>query len=368
MENKILLNKKSFLESLSIGGYYAGKNKTIPILECIRCKVADGMMRITSYDSETASSAKCAVESSDLPKCSFCIPYRDAINYIQKIDSDVFTLVTNDETARCDIRHDNGSMMIPMFPADDFPSIENIKDAKTLEIPSSLIAHWISIGIRFISNQDYRPVLMNMYFERKDNMFTFCCTDSHVLITSNYPCNDECEDISMMIPNNCMGFFLKILKSSGTDDVVSVKVGESQIVFTFGDGTSLMSRTIDGRYPNFRSVIPQNRDKKVNFDRNSMLSSLSRLSSAGCNARLEFKGDEVVVTAESLDSGISGHETIPCEYLSDMVIGIGLENLQKCLSAMDDEFDLYIENSNRPVIFKNKNNDMLTLVMPIKLN
>jgi len=133
---------------------------------------------------------------------------------------------------------------------------------------------------------------------------------------------------------------------------------------------------IEGKFPNYESVIPKNNPKKVIVNRRDLTNALRRVSILANQAsklvKFELSGGNIVLSAQDFDYSMSGHESIRCQYDGDpIVIGFKSSFLLEIISNIDTE-DVAIElsESTRPGLFlpyesENKNSDLLMLLMPM---
>jgi DNA polymerase-3 subunit beta len=152
---------------------------------------------------------------------------------------------------------------------------------------------------------------------------------------------------------------------------VDVEYNQKSVIFRFG-GYVLISRLVDGSFPNYKSVIPTN-PHKLEINRTAFLSVIKRVGVCSSDAnlvRLKITGEKVVVSAQDFDYGISAQEEISCEYLGeDMEIGFKGALLSDVLSNLDsDRVQVALQSKDKPAIFTPMNEqDVLALLMPMMI-
>lgn len=152
----------------------------MPILDCVKIKVANGNITIVSSDNENAISKKIKdVESSG--DVTFCVNYKDLASYIKLLNVETFNLQVSDNDVK--VVHKNGEMSLPVMNADEFPTLKLGEDTKNITVESAIINNWIVGASNFVGSDDLRPILNNIYFYGKENEIG-CCGKSPCWLTS----------------------------------------------------------------------------------------------------------------------------------------------------------------------------------------
>lgn len=365
MTKTITVDKTAFLSAAQIGGTFAAKQKTMPILECVRCKVHGGEMRITSYDGENAASAKCAVTCNE--DVAFCVEHKEMIAYAMLMPQE-FDFIIDDERNTVTMKHPAGKKSFPMFDAKDFPEITVDKDAVQFSVPAGLLHEWLVRGTPFCSQDGLRPILSNMYFEIANGEYVFCCTDSYSLLFGSSPVAEGTDiQTDVLIPRNAALALSKLMRGRDKSANIVCKSSQKNITFILGDGVSVMARRGEGKFPNFRSVATAG-EHSLAVDKGSLQLALSRVMSDNF-VKLEFGSDGIRITSVDLQGGKEATELVPCDVETEMTIGFKCEVFARCVGAMPDNEDFTIEYTtpNRPILMRGS--DGLTAVcMPSKVN
>ena len=161
------------------------------------------------------------------------------------------------------------------------------------------------------------------------------------------------------------------------DSDVVIKFDDRRAEINFADG-KLVCRLIEGRYPNYNSVIPKNNPNQLTIDRKAMLSALRRVmpfaSESSELIRLHLESGKLELSSEDIDFATSAKETLTCEYNGqNMNIGFKGSSLSDILSNLEgDEITMELADPSRAGIIlpaeKREDEDVLMLIMPILLN
>jgi DNA polymerase-3 subunit beta len=156
-----------------------------------------------------------------------------------------------------------------------------------------------------------------------------------------------------------------------SDEHIKIVPTENQVLFELG-GISIISRLIDGQFPNYKQLIPETFDYEVAVDREEMLEAIRRvglLAQKNAPLRLQFSNHSLTVSAESQDVG-RAREALPIHYEGEnLEIGFNPEFLEAGVAAVK-ESPVYLRliSPLRPGLVKGAGDDFLYLVMPIRLN
>jgi DNA polymerase-3 subunit beta len=226
-----------------------------------------------------------------------------------------------------------------------------------------------------VSNDELRPAMTGVYCQLSPQNVTFVATDAHKLV--RYRRNDAKADTatSFILPKKA----LNLLKSSlpSEDLNVSIEYNTTSAFFKFAN-INLICRLIDERYPDYEAVIPLNNPNKLTLDRSLFLNCLKRVvifaNKTTHQVRLKITGSELNISSEDIDFANEAHERIGCQFDGeDMEIGFNAKFLIEMLNNLSgEEITIEMSTPNRAGILfpsiKDKDEDILMLVMPVMLN
>ena len=303
---KIKVEKKTFLKALQIGGAFAGNNKLLPILDCVKLRVKNSSLTIVSSDSENAISHVTSLISQD-EENAFCVIYKDLISYVKLIPSESFSIETDGKSS-VQVIHEKGKIELPFFPADVFPVIKPDEESVELSLSSALLNNWIVDGRKFVGNNDLRPIMNGLYIYGNNGEVGCCATDGNSLFT-DYIDMDGISDFNFIINPHA---FNAICNAISESDTVKLRIGVKNAMFSV-NGTSIIIRGIEGKYPNFKGVLPTDSKMEVNINTKDFVSSLNRcrISANQIEAvRLSIDGMTANVSCDDIDFNKKASETI----------------------------------------------------------
>jgi DNA polymerase-3 subunit beta len=370
---KFTVSSASLLKQLtSVSGVIAS-NPIVPILENFLFEIEKEKLTITASDLQTTMITEVNVESKE--SASICVPAKILLETLRNLPEQPITCDVNLESYVITIRSNNGNYKLSGENATDFPKIPGIKNASKVDVSSEILSKAITSTLFAASTEDLRPAMTGVYFQMNETNITFVATDGHRLV--RYRRVDVATDnaTSIIVPRKALTLLKSTLPSDNT--AVEMEFNQSNVFFSFNN-TKLICRLIDERYPDYENVIPLDNPNKLIISKSDFLNSLKRISiyanKTTHQVRLKMSGSELQVSAEDLDFSNEANERLVCEFKGeDMEIGFNAKFLVEMLGNLDTEtIELNMSLPNKAGLIspveKNKNEDILMLVMPVMLN
>lgn len=371
---KFIVSSGTLLKQLQIVGGVLNNNNTLAILDNFLFTLEGNKLSITASDLETTISASLTVESED--EGTVAIPARLLLDGLKALPEQPVALVTDPETNTVEMSSDYGKYSLAYLEGDEFPKLPEMEDVSTTSVPGEILATAVNKTIFAAGHDDLRPVMSGVFFQFSSNNLTFVATDAHKLV--RYRRNDLHSDhtAEFIMPRKPLTILKSTLASMG--DTVTITYNEVNARFEF-EHIVLTCRLIDGKYPNYEAVIPEDNPNVLEIDRNIFLSSVKRVAifsnKTTHQVRLKMAGSELHLSAEDLDFSNKAHERLNCNYQGeDMEIGFNSRFLTEMLSNLEsDVIQLEMSAPNRAGIIlpgdgMEEGEDILMLVMPVMLN
>lgn len=368
----IKLATKEFSDALQIGGLYAsgGIKRVLPITECVKIDIKDGVLRIFSTDSESSISKRYGeVECEDF---SFCVQCKDIIEYVRMIDSSHLSIEINDECNQAIISHDNGNMKLPMYNTNEYPSTPFVsKEDESVTIDANNLKTWIKVGDPFLVQDPMKPQNESLYFDFKDGEMSFCAGSDSGIISGSFKSDLDLTDLTVIINK---ANFRNIINAIGESYFVRMWNKNNHIMFA-ANGVLISVRKMDIKYYNFRAVVKpciNNNNIKVVFDRQEMINAIKRIMVTRDiynSIRLEVKNNSITLISNNLDTSKDASETLQCESNEDITIQFSGEKLIKTLYCFrSDSIVSSFKNFSSPFLISSESEYYSALLMPLMLN
>jgi DNA polymerase-3 subunit beta len=352
----------------------ASKN-SIQILDCILFELQDGKLRLTASDSETTLVSTLDVDEAD-SNGMFAIKAATIINGLKEISDQPITLDVNPETHEIVIYYQNGRSSFVGQGGEEYPSYPSISDsAQQLTIDANVLLNGISRAIFATAEDEIRPVMNGVFFDITPDSVTFVASDGHKLVRDR-SFTTHCEQpASFILPRKPAKTLKDILAKENGDAIVKFDDRNARVEL---ENYTLNCRLIEGRYPNYNSVIPQDNPFRVSVDRVTLIGALRRVlvfaSTSTSLVKLRVDQNDLIVSTQDIDFSTSAEEHVLCDY-SGTAMSIGfkgpfLVDILNCMSSQEVVLEL-ADPSRAGVIVpaeQEEQEDLLMLLMPMMLN
>lgn len=348
---------------------------SMPILNCFLFQVKDGQLTIIASDSENTMSAQLLLDEAD-SEGQFCVTSRTMLEALKELAEQPVTIDVDMNSLQTKIVYMNGIYNIVAQPADEYPRAMQVEEGtQTITMTSKMMAENISRCLFATAQDELRPVMNGIYFDLTPDSLSIVASDGHKLVRNkNFEITSD-TPAAFILPKKPATLLKNVLGKDDSEVVISFDNRNACI--TFADG-SLTCRLIEGKYPNYNSVIPQNNNNHLTIDRRVMLGALKRVlpfaSEASQLVRLELENGRIEISSEDIDFSTSAREESICEY-DGMPMSIGFKGttLTEILNNLDsEEIVLQLADPNRAGLVvpaqQPEGQDILMLMMPMLLN
>lgn len=348
---------------------------SLPILDCFLFELMDGTLSVTASDGETTMIATVEVNESDVDD-SFAVTAKTLLDALKEIPEQPLTFEVNTDTLEVTVHYQNGKYSLMGQSAVEFPKSSLLsEDAVRLEMDAQVLLKGINRAVFATADDELRPVMNGVYFDITTEDITLVASDGHKLVRSKTFSAKGNDRAAFILPKK-PAFLLKNLlpKEMG---MVNVEFDNHNAAFTM-ENFQLVCRLIEGRYPNYNSVIPQNNPYKVTIDRVSLIGVLRRVSIFSSQAssliKLRLQENQIQVSAQDIDFSTSAEETIACQYDGKpMSIGFKATFLLDILNNItSEEVIIELTDPSRAGVItpveQEEQEDLLMLLMPMMLS
>ena len=297
----------------------------LPILGDFLFEIENSVLHLTASDSENVMKTQLDLIEGD-GDFRFAISNHDLLEAVKGFSEQPITFDVDLEQNLVKITYQNGLFSLPVDNADEFPVAQPISDfAKSIVLPNATLAENINRSLFATAQDELRPVMNGIYFDLTPDHLAVVASDGHKLVRNKIFSIKSEEPSAFILPKKPANLLKNLLGKDGGD--VTIRFDERNAEINFGDGV-LLCRLIEGRYPNYNSVIPQNNPNEVRLDRLSLLAALRRVqpfSNDSSNlVRFHVEGTTFQLDAEDYDFSKTATERMTCDY-NGMPITIGFK-------------------------------------------
>ena len=348
---------------------------SLPILGDFLFEVADGRLNLTASDSEVVMKTSIEVNDAD-SNGRFCVGNHDLLEAVKGISEQPITFDVNLGENKASKSYQNGMFSLPVENADDFPQAQQVgESATTITISTQMLAENINRSIFATAQDELRPVMNGLYFDLTADCLAVVASDGHKLVRNKiYTVKSE-QPASFILPKKPASLLKNVLVKNGGD--VVIRFDERNAEINYEDG-QLVCRLIEGRYPNYNSVIPQNNPNQLTVDRLGLLSALRRVqpfSNDSSNLiRFHVENGTLQLDAEDYDFSKTATERMVCDYNGmPMSIGFKGSSFIEILSNFEcEQVIIQLADPSRAGLVipseQPENQDVLMLMMPMLIN
>ncbi len=373
---KFIISSTELLGHLTAVSKVISSKHTLPILDNFLFDLKNSELVITATDLETTMISKVELENAT-GEGRLAVEARRLTTILKEFPEQPLTFDINMETLKVDILSANGKFSIVGQDADEFPHLTSVDEEQEVELKMS--SNLLSVGINktiFATGDDeIRPVINGISVKIEPGVITFAASDSHKLVRYKRMDIETSIDSEFILPKKPANLLKNILPADDTE--ITLKTDMRTAIFSI-NGYELICKLIDGKYPNYNSIIPVESSQKVIINRLELFNTIRRVavfSNQTSNLiELQIKPNSLTVSAQDIDFSISAYENISCQYDGEE-ISIGFQSvfLNEILSNINsNDVVLELEGAQRaglilPLERDNENEDELMLLMPITL-
>lgn len=347
----------------------------IAILECFLFEVRDGQLIITASDSENVMKATCQLDETD-GNGSFAVSSQTILDAVRELPEQPLSFDVDTDKLVVKVYYQNGMYNFTVQNAEEYPQTQPLPTNVTrITFDSGVLLANISRTLFATASEELRPVMNGIYFDITPEFTAIVASDGSKLVRNrNFSVRGE-GNASFILPKKPATLLKSVLSKDGGD--VVIQFNDRNAMINFADGV-LICRLIEGRYPNYNSVIPQDNPNQIRIGRKTLISTLRRVmpfaSESSQLVKFVVTQGKIEVSSEDIDFATSAKEEITCEYEGmNMSIGFKGSSLSEILTNLEGE-EVIVEladPSRAGVVVPAEQPDqeeVLMLIMPMLLN
>lgn len=362
---KLIVDKNILLSGVQSIQNVITTKSTLPILSNVLIETEQGNLRLTATDLDVGISCVIPVETQE--EGAITIPAKRFSDIIKELPG---------ESVKINVKKNNSVVIdtescqfkIMGLPREEFPKLPEFQDREVIKIEQPILKQLFNLTSFAVSHDETRYVLNGILFQIKKNTLTLVSTDGKRLAIAEKKLSQDIDkEIHIIIPVKTLRELDRNLHDEGE---LSVVLGANQILFDLGDIT-IISRLIEGEFPDYKQVIPPPSNNKIKLDREQFLLAVKRASLLATPdyqaVKFEVFKNKLVVSKSTPDVGESREELL-IEYTGrELVIGFNPDYILDVLKNLHNEtVELEVTDAEKPGVIRLAG--YVYIVLPMRLS
>src|SRR5581483_1701242 len=362
---RITVGKDELAAKLGVVARGVSTRTTVLVLGGIQLRAEAGQLHLAATDMEI--SLRAAVEAQVADEGVVVVPGRLLLDNARSLPDGEITIEHRPEEAVVVVSAGGATYRLHTYSSEDFPRLPDIEATALNAVDRDALVETIGRVGRSASRDESRPVLTGILVRFETGKMVMAATDGYRLAVKETPVEGTLPELEAIIPARALQELARI--AAGADEV-QLGLQENHVVFG-ADGAWLTTRRIDGQFPNYRQLLPEQFEHELNLPREEVLEVVRRVSlmaQRNSPLRMRFADGEVTVSAITQDVG-EARESLPAPYAADpLEIGFNAEFLRDGLESVDsDSIKFKLISPLRPAVLEGDADDYVYLIMPIRL-
>jgi DNA polymerase-3 subunit beta len=368
---KFAVQRSEFLPAVQAVLNVVSARATLPIISNILLQLQGQELSLYATDLDTSIRTQLPVSKGK--DGAVALPAKKLAEIVRELPDESIEVETDGTKIKMKCGH--GQFQLSGMDSEDFPPFPETGGGQILEISQSALSKMIQSTLFSASRDETRPALQGVLWHIEEKEMIMVATDGHRLAKISGAIGGQAGfSTDIIVPAKTLNHLLRLFGEE--DSAVKLNITENQVMFSL-DGTTLYSRLIEGPYPDYTQVIPQDSDKKLSVKREELQSgvrSVSTLSNALTHQiKFDLSKEQVILSASDRDLGGQATVTLGAEYQGDdLQIGYNANYILEILKHMDSPNVIFeLSTSVRAGLVRpseqSEGEDYVCLIMPLRL-
>ena len=375
---KFEIQQEDLQKALDVIANVVPTKTTLPILTCVLMEAADGRLTLSATNldiSITTGTDKVTIKDEG----KVAIPAVKFVPFVRSLRSG--SVVISQKGKQIQLVSGKARMTENTMNVDEYPALKELEDKNGLDVEAAALIDMVNETSYSVSKDETRPALMGILWEVRPDSLTLVATDAHRLARSGRPMEwDVPGDREMIVDTAGLRHLPRIVSGLSDDESASgnitIFMGENQLSFRAGP-TVLHARLLEGPFPDYNAVIPQDNDKFITLDKADFSQTIRRVSITAdritSQIKLGIENGRMELSARGTE-GSQSEDEIPVSYDGEALeIGFNFVYLQDILKNIkSNSIMLSLKDSQSAALIKPLTEDgdetgVLCLLMPLRL-
>ena len=362
---KLSISQTELLNALTIVQKGITSKSTLPVLSGVLVQTVGDEVCFQTTDLELSIQYTAAALIEDAGAA--VLPGKLFLDIVKNLPDAAVHIEANDEGAI--ISCDSSSFSIRCMNSADFPGFPQVEPEQTITVPFETFSSMARKVARVVSKDESRAILTGVLLCSEEGLFKMVATDSYRLAVTEAPLPEQSTEFTAVVAG---AFVSDLAGLPKTGESISFALSENQIIVSYA-GTVFVNRRIEGRFPNYKQLIPQTYETRCVLSKQQILSAVKRaslLERSGSQVRFSVNVPSQTVQLTTNQDVGSTQEIVKAQIEgADVEIGFNSHYVSEGLAAMDSsEVSFEIQGALKPGVFKAVGEEnYLYLVMPVRI-
>jgi DNA polymerase-3 subunit beta len=362
---KLTCPRDVLVERLGIVSRAVSMRPTVQILSGVSLQAERGRLALAATDMEL--SLRTSLDADVGSEGVTVVPGRLLVDIARLLPDATVEIEHKPEEGRVAVTSGSAAYSVHTHSAEDFPRLPEVGGAQMFAVSREALLETVARVGRSASRDESRPVLTGILVRFGGGKLVMAATDSYRLAVKETVLEGAVPELEAIVPARALTELARIAVGG---DEIELGVHENHVVFSVGD-VLLTTRRIDGQFPDYRQLIPEQFEHEIALPRAEILDVVRRVSvmaQRNLPLRLRFAEGELTVSAQAQDVG-EARESMPVPFAGEpLEIGFNAEFLRDGIESVEaDEIQLRLISPLRPGLIRSDADDFQYLIMPIRL-
>jgi DNA polymerase-3 subunit beta len=368
---QIVCSKAELLKGIQIVQSAVSSKSTLPVLSNILIETRTNQLKLAATDLEVG--VRCLIKAEVVKEGSLTVPAKTFSDFVKTLSDSQEIKITTEDAIRMEVRSGKTRCVLLGLPKEDFPVLPEFPEESAVVMESKMLLEMIKKTSFAASTDETRYILNGVYFILDKGIARMIATDGRRLAFMARPVTEKKMNIAVIIPSKAIREVERLLMSEGLGiDTIKVSVTENQVAFKIGE-TVIISRLIDGHFPNYDQVIPKSADIRVQMASKDLLTMTQRaaLGSGDRGGAIRFNLEKGKLRATGAAQGrVEVEDELPVDYAgNNLEIAFNPQFVLDVLKNIDSsQVWLELTTSLNPGVLRPVGDDqMLSVIMPMRV-
>lgn len=364
---KIQVNTRDLNTQLSKNIVCCSNNRNMPILSNVFCTIKGNDLTIKSSNLNIEVTTKINVFNQSNENFVFCFNPKKLLSLLQTIKAETITIDIKEKAL--DVYYEDNIATFAFDIANEFPNIISKNKVMDFKVDTNFFNE-ISTAKSFCANDGLRPVLESVLIDINNNELNIVATNAMTLYKQSYTSINN-NSVQVLLNAECISILNRVVDINIVD---TISIYEDSVVIDDGNSSCII-KTNNGKFPNWKVVVPDNLKNKIEVKKDDIIKSLKRLKIMTDNTnsvlKLQIERDKAIL---SFDNGLGGEKiketiSINYNYHDDLIIGLNIDFILQSLSSFTDDkcYISYSESNKAILITELSQPNKIVLIMPCTL-